>query len=359
MPLINSLSTLAIVLLAITHSAHAGLGITFVNPAAGSTWPAGPFTVSWQDAGSTPSMSDMVDYTLSLIIGGNSNTNSQVLQTIGAANGPVSAGSIEDDISADISASSQNGFYLKMVANTTTGSSIVNYSSRFTLIGLNGTTDEVYLSAARAANGANDVPAAYSIVLPTTTTAPSSSATSTPSRRPSRPASGDDNDGDSKAINVGLIIGGIFAIIGAVSIVAWILFFIRRRKRSKAAKLVAKEASAKRRTQILLDFKAELPANHEMRRSRVTTGELSPESERYEADGGDSAFEMQAQRNTIYHELEGSAVELEAGSGRRSRIVSNGSEGRGGGRWSWRSSVNSLTGNIRRSRDVQPPPPPV
>ncbi|SMQ56049.1 unnamed protein product [Zymoseptoria tritici ST99CH_3D1] len=345
-------------------TAHAGLGITFVTPAAGSTWPAGPFTVSWQDSHSTPSMSDLVSYTLTLLIGGNSDTTSQTIRTIGEPNSPVSEGKVVADIPANVSASSQNGFYLKMVANTTSGSEIVNYSNRFTLIGLNGTTDETYLAAAQAANGANDVPAAYSIVSPTITSS-SSSATSTPTSTarpappPPPPTSDRDPEKGSTGVNVGLVIGGIFAIIGFISIIIWILLFVRRRRTRKSAKtLSAKEASANRRTQVLLDYKAELSADNEMRRS-TTAGELSPDAEMFEMEGQKQrAVEMQAKRDTVRYELQGSVVELEAGSGRRSRLAGE-EDGSRAGRFSWRQSLQRLSGDHRRSRDVQPPPPPV
>ncbi|KJX93204.1 hypothetical protein TI39_contig4366g00002 [Zymoseptoria brevis] len=347
----------------ILPTAHAGLGITFVTPAAGSTWPAGPFTVSWQDSHSTPSMSDLVSYTLTLLIGGNSDTTSQTIRTIGEPNSPVSDGKAVADIPANVSASSQNGFYLKMVANTTSGSEIVNYSNRFTLIGLNGTTDEIYLAAAQAANGANDVPAAYSIVSPTTTSS-SSSATSTPTSTapaspPPPPTSDRDPEKGSTGVNVGLVIGGIFAIIGFISIIIWILLFIRRRRSRKSAKnLSAKEASANRRTQILLDYKAELSADNEMRRSQ-TAEELSPDAEMFEMEGQrQRAVEMQAKRDTVRYELQGSVVELEAGSGRSSRLAGE-EDGSRAGRFSWRQSLQRLSGDNRRSRDVQPPPPPV
>jgi hypothetical protein len=361
MPLLNTIpSILAILLLFFASTVHAGIGITFVTPAAGSTWPAGPFTVSWQDSGGTPGMSDLVDCTVSLIIGGNSDTNSQVIETIGVPHTPVSAGKIEAEIPANVSQSQQNGFYLKMVANTTSGSTVINYSPRFTLIRLNGTTDEVYLAAAQAASGATDVPSSYSIVAPpTTSTLPSATSTALPSAS-SSPSDGTDGSSDSRAENVGLIIGGIFALIGAASIVIWIVLFIRRRRKRRASRLAAKEASADRRTQILLDYKAELSGESVARRSKIVTGELSPDSERFEMEGRDQAIEMQAQRSTIYHELEGSGPELEAGGQRRSRLgVDKTEEGGGESRWSWRASlVDGLSGDHRRSRDVQPPPPP-
>jgi len=325
-------------------------GVTFSSPGGGATWPPGAVTISWSDAGGSPDMSQLVAYTIELLVGGNSVDDSKVLQTIGNANGTVATGQTQGNIAADIAASVETGFYLKMTSNTTDGNQVINYSNRFTLISMKGTTEQVYLDAANAATGIRDVPSAqYNVIekiMPTssstTSTSPSRTASATATITQStdpKPGNGLPGGGDNTSANIGLIVGGIFAVIGVVSIIIWMRILWRKRRQRQQLDRERKEIQAKRRTAALMEFKAELPAeSHPGLRSRPS--ELSPDLERFEADGGNRAIEMQA--SSAVFELEGNHTPIhEAGSGRRSKA------------YSYQPSVHEA-GSGRRSRAYDP-----
>ncbi|CZT14713.1 uncharacterized protein RCC_00682 [Ramularia collo-cygni] len=287
-------------------------------------------------------MSDLIAYTIELIVGGNSVDNSDVLQTIGSANGSVSEGLVQGEIAAEIAASVENGFYLKMTSNTTDGNQVINYSNRFTLISMKGTTSQIYQDAANAANGVGDVPSAqYNVIekVVTPTSAPLSSTsvsvTATLTQVPSPP---NEEDGPgSTTLKVGLIVGGIFALIGAASIIFWMRLLWRRRRQRK---LKEQEKQARRRTAALMEFKAELPGESDYG-LRSHPSELGPDTERFEAGGRERAIEMQA--TTAVFELEGNhtPIQHEAGSGRRSKA------------YSYRQSLHEA-GSGRRSKVYDP-----
>lgn len=266
-------------------------------------------------------MSDLVAYTLELIVGGNSASDSDVLQTIGSANASVALGQVQGNIAPDIASSVENGFYFRMTSNTTDGNQVINYSRRFTLISMKGTTSQVYLDAANAAAGISDVPSAqYNVIeklTPTSSASTTASATATVTQTSS--ASNSDissSGGESTSTTIGLIVGGIFAVIGLASICIWTRILWRKRRQRQQKKAEQKEIKARRRTAALMEFKAELPVDGHALRSRPS--ELDLDAERFEVGGREGAIEMQA--TTAVFELEGNHTPIsEAGSGRRSK----------------------------------------
>lgn len=308
------------------------LGIDFTVPAGGATWPAGPLTVQWTDAGGYPDESDLVAYTLELVVGGNSPDNSEVLQSIGRPNGTIADGEVEDEVSANIAQSIQNGFYLKMTLNTTKGDQVINYSQRFTLISMKGTTDSVYLEGANAAAGdsANVPEAQYNAIQsPASTITPPGTASPPPNPSATAPPivpSGEDDDdnvtsGMDKGTMAGLITGGILALIGFVSLFIWVAFFWRRIKQKREERKHGKEEQEqiihKHITPTFIGHKAELAAHRTSGLHFPHTRQLSPQDERFEMNGLDKIAEVPA--SPMVYELEGSWDGWEASSGRKSK----------------------------------------
>lgn len=263
-------------------------------------------------------MANLVAYTLELLVGGNLASDSDVLQRIGSANGSVAAGQVQGNIDANIASSVENGFYLRMTSNTTDGNQVINYSKRFTLINMNGTTSQVFTDGANAAQGTADVPSAqYNVIervpsRPSASSTASATATAIPSSRPD--SDGHSSEGSSTTTLVGLVVGGIFAVIGLASICIWTRLLWRKRRQRQRKEV---EISARRRTAALMEFKAELPADGHALSPHPS--ELSPDSERFEAGSRrEAAIEMQA--TSAIFELEGNHSDIhEVGTGRRSK----------------------------------------
>ncbi|EME38730.1 hypothetical protein DOTSEDRAFT_75471 [Dothistroma septosporum NZE10] len=301
------------------------LGIDFTVPAGGATYPAGLITVTWSDAGGSPDESNLVAYTLELLVGGNSQSNSEVIQRIGKPNGTVSEGAVSDEIAADISQSIQNGFYMRMTSNTTTGDQVINYSERFTLINMNGTTESTYLEGANGASGAvSNVPEAQYNVLnaPVSTATPPAIATptSTATAPPTGPL-GPANSGMSRGQIAGLVAGGILALVGLISLFIWVIFFYRRIKRKREERRRGKEEKEetvhRHVTPTFLGHKAELATHRTSGLHFTHTRVLNPQTERFEMDGLDNIAEVPA--SPIVYELEGNWTGWEANSGRKSK----------------------------------------
>ncbi|KAF7186621.1 hypothetical protein HII31_12030 [Pseudocercospora fuligena] len=300
-------------------------GVTITSPPGGGTWPAGPITVKWEDGGGMPNMAQLTTYVLELLVGGNLPSNSKVIATLGGGDGKIQDGSVEDNIAADVAQSIENGFYFRMTSNTSSGNQVINYSNRFTLINLNGTTDSPYLDGANAVAGMNDVPSSQynQIARPSATSgSPTSSAsptgtatTTTTATATSRPSS--DDDGLTTGVKVGIGVGACLALIGVISLFGWAYVFWRHKKRKQQQHPEHALNSArvsKYGAGVFLGNKVELPTdNAESSRSRL---ELSPTDERYEVHGSTKAVE--AARASIY-ELEGDWSGWEAGNGRKSK----------------------------------------
>jgi len=133
--------------------------VEFTSPAAGASLPAGAITITWKDSGTSPAISQLTTYTLSLMVGGNTDSNSLPLTTI-TTNGDFSSGnSVTGTISPGLAGSTKNGFYLKMISVAKEGGTVINYSDRFTLTGMTGTTPAADEEAVTALGGSTAGPA--------------------------------------------------------------------------------------------------------------------------------------------------------------------------------------------------------
>jgi len=175
-------------------------------------------------------MSNLVTGTVVLVVGGIATDDTQVLTTIGNPNVSIADGQVTGNIPANVAQSIQNGFYLMMTSNTTDGNSVINYSNRFTLIEMSGTTDgQVLNGATTQAGSVSNVPAAqYNVIEHPTpsSAAPTATATATTetatanSTATSDPFPGDGDGGHlSGPMLAGVIAGSILAAIGAISLV--------------------------------------------------------------------------------------------------------------------------------------------
>lgn len=63
-------------LVAATLAAGAFAIPQITSPAAGASIPAGPITVEWKDDGKAPKVAALKGYTIQLIVGGNTDTDS-------------------------------------------------------------------------------------------------------------------------------------------------------------------------------------------------------------------------------------------------------------------------------------------
>lgn len=133
--------------------------VEFTVPAAGASVPGGTaFTVTWQDSGVAPSISDLTAYQLFLESG--SNTAPQQLYQFTLANGGVfSAGStVTVTVPTDTGGSTTNAYFLKIISTAAAGGTVTNYSNRFTLTGMTGTFSAAVTEALLTVSGTSGPP---------------------------------------------------------------------------------------------------------------------------------------------------------------------------------------------------------
>lgn len=230
--------------------------VEFTEPAAGANLTAGQIDVQWKDSGISPLISELTQYTLSLMVGGNDLNDMQPVATFESAgsysSGSTAHGTIPEGIAADI----PNGFFFRMTSTRQAGGVVINYSDRFSITGLTGDTALPIKQAALALNGntagppaiGNDSPSisissvassTYSSTTgsPTTEEAPSrtqftSTETSDEATVETTESSNDDNksSGLSKGATAAIAVAVTIAIIAACAALAWHLY-ARRRKR--------------------------------------------------------------------------------------------------------------------------------
>ncbi|TKA31360.1 hypothetical protein B0A50_02205 [Salinomyces thailandicus] len=128
-------------------SAFAYADVEFTQPKAGSSQTVGTLSMKWQDSGDTPSIDDLTTYQIFLMVGGNdAATMLQLTQLV--ASGDFSTGNTaQATVQAGLAGSTANGYFLKMISVASEGGTVINYSKRFSITGMTGTTPDTYANA--------------------------------------------------------------------------------------------------------------------------------------------------------------------------------------------------------------------
>lgn len=364
------------VALAVTVFASVTLAdVQFIEPAAGANLTAGQIDVQWQDSGIKPLISELTQYTLSLMVGGNdlddmasllaqpassSNTNtprsnlwspsnrrvatlldSQPEEQFPRASLPKyqmdctlrSLGLYEIAL-ADLVTSS----FFRMTSTKQAGGVLINYSDRFSILGLTGDTALNIKQAALALNGDIAGPPVIGENVSSTTASSVGGSTSTPSsvtvsltgpKVPTRthftsteasngssaeltesPDNDNTSSGLSKGATVAIAVAVTLAITAVFAGLAWHLY-ARKRKRQNEIHEIApgtvfhhkptSESSAE-------DLASPVsPGDLTPSKSLWThTSELSSENMVYEAGSGARRPELDISTVVVRYELEGS-----------------------------------------------------
>lgn len=256
--------------------------VQFTRPAAGDVIPVGTIDVQWKDSGSGTSLLDLTQYTLLLMTGGNTNDTMRTISTF-VSGGTMSAGhNASGTISEGVASDLKNGFFFKIISASRLGGQVVNYSSRFTIDGLDGYTPPEYRDAAAALDGSTASPGEahdQSSSSRSATAVPTTMKTTPPtqSSAPTTPVADNSSPGLSVGIQAGIGVAG--AVVGGliVGIITWLVL----RRKGKV-----KEIETKRKSQVYIDGKAEMSGEtlrkHPSTSSTSTFAELSPDCESFE-----------------------------------------------------------------------------
>ncbi|KAL9527403.1 Cell wall synthesis protein [Sphaerulina musiva] len=127
--------------------------VKFTSPAPGASIPAGTLTVKWEESGDTPKISDLSTYTLQLMVGGNTDASSVGLLSLSTKGSHAQGTTAQGTVPANIAGTLKNGFYLKMISTAKEGGTVTNFSGRFSIEGLTGTTAANAVTGAQAVTG--------------------------------------------------------------------------------------------------------------------------------------------------------------------------------------------------------------
>lgn len=138
----------------------ASADIEFTSPAAGMTLTGGgAITITWQDSGIAPSLSDLSTYSLYLCAGGNDPSTIVQLATVTTQGSFANGNTAEGSFSATLGASTPaNAYFFKMVSQDTSGGTVTNYSPRFSLSDMTGTFPQNVITGMQSVTGTEGPP---------------------------------------------------------------------------------------------------------------------------------------------------------------------------------------------------------
>jgi len=138
----------------------ASADVQFTSPAAGATLPGGgAITITWQDSGSAPSISDLSTYQLFLCAGGNAAGTFIQLAAVTTSGTFASGNTAEGTFAAGLGASTPaNAYFFKIISVDTAGGTVTNYSPRFSLSGMTGTFPQSVIDGMQDVTGTNGPP---------------------------------------------------------------------------------------------------------------------------------------------------------------------------------------------------------
>lgn len=117
-------------------------GIKFTSPAAGDKLKAGTaIEVEWEEGGTGPKISELLTYTLTLVGGGQEETEQQVVFALPVTGNFALGGNKASalvPLDAQGANTPANAYFIKMVAVGKTGGELTTYSDRFSYSGLSG-----------------------------------------------------------------------------------------------------------------------------------------------------------------------------------------------------------------------------
>lgn len=133
----------------------ASADVKFTSPAAGATLTGGgAITVTWQDSGVAPSISDFSTYSLFLCAGGNDASSIIQLAAVTTTGSFANGNTAEGSFSAGLGASTpENAYFFKIISVDKSGGTVTNYSPRFTLTGMTGTFPANVITGLQSVSG--------------------------------------------------------------------------------------------------------------------------------------------------------------------------------------------------------------
>ena len=126
--------------------------VQFTSPKAGSSESGLELTIEWKDSGDDPPISNLVTYQMFLCAGGNDDTEYIQLATVVQQGDFTKGKSITYTLTAGLGADVDNAYFIKVIS-AATGGTIINFSDRFSLTGMDGVFPAAVTTGLKSVSG--------------------------------------------------------------------------------------------------------------------------------------------------------------------------------------------------------------
>lgn len=139
--------------------------VKFTAPPAGSTITGTTISITWEESGVSPPISELASYQIFLCAGGNTATDFIPLTTLVTTGDFAKGNAVSASFTVGLGADTSNAYFLKMIS-AATGGVVINYSGRFSLANMAGTFPAVVTEGLKTVTGTAGPPTENDIQAP-------------------------------------------------------------------------------------------------------------------------------------------------------------------------------------------------
>ena len=151
--------------LLVTILPYAVADVKFTAPPAGSTITGTTISMTWEESGASPPISELASYQIFLCAGGNTATDYIPLTTLVTTGDFAKGNAVSASFTVGLGADTSNAYFLKMIS-AATGGVVINYSGRFSLANMDGTFPPAVTEGLKTVTGTAGPPTENDIQAP-------------------------------------------------------------------------------------------------------------------------------------------------------------------------------------------------
>lgn len=152
-------------LVALTLTSYALADVKFTAPPAGSTITGTTISMTWEESGDSPPISELASYQIFLCAGGNTAADYIPLATLVATGDFAKGNAVSAAFTIGLGADTSNAYFLKMIS-AATGGVVINYSGRFSLASMDGSFPATVITGLKTVTGTAGPPTENDIQAP-------------------------------------------------------------------------------------------------------------------------------------------------------------------------------------------------
>lgn len=139
--------------------------VKFMTPTPGSTITGTTISMSWEESGDSPPISELASYQVFLCAGGDTTADYEPLTVLVQTGDFKKGNAVSGTITTGLGAATTNAYFLKIIS-AATGGVVINYSGRFTLASMDGTFTPTVIAGLKTVTGTAGPPTENDIQAP-------------------------------------------------------------------------------------------------------------------------------------------------------------------------------------------------